>query len=135
MRADAARSIVLHAHAREETTTGPPLAVGPRVVLLERPQGGLVVLDDDALLVPLAQDAGGLGVGIVADGEVDSNHVVGRAGFQLGALIGVDHVVRRGKDRLQAPCLVEVVMERAKRFDLGHLRRGYSTCAAGRAAG
>ena len=26
-------------------------------------------------------------------------------------------------------------MERAKRFDLGHWRRGYSTCAAGRAAG
>src|SRR4029077_4898600 len=88
--ADPARAIVLHAHAREETTTRPPFAVRPRVVLLERPEGRLGVLDDDALLAPLVQNAGGLGVGVVACREVDPDHVVRRSGFELGPLLGVD---------------------------------------------
>ncbi len=43
VRADAARAVVLDRHAREEPVAGAAPAVGPGVVLLERPQGRRVV--------------------------------------------------------------------------------------------
>ena len=46
--ADAARAVVLHAHAREEALPGAVLPVGAGVVLAERPQRRFLVLDDDA---------------------------------------------------------------------------------------
>ena len=52
VRADPARAVVLDAHAREQPVAGAAAAVGARVVLLERPQRGLGVLDDDALGAP-----------------------------------------------------------------------------------
>ena len=54
VRADAARAVVLDAHAREEAVAGARRAVGPGVVLGERPERGLVVADDGARLAASA---------------------------------------------------------------------------------
>ena len=98
-------------------------AVGAGVVLLERPQRGLLVLHDDALLAPLAQRGGGVLVGVAAGrvlGQVDRDDVVRGAGEQRGALLAVDHVVRRRGDGLQAAGAAEVVVERLQGRDPGH---------------
>ena len=90
VRADPARAVVLDAHAREQPVAGAAAAVGAGVVLLERPQRGLGVLDDDPLGAPAVQRRGGVGVRVAAGGvlrQVDLDGVVRRAGDQLGALV------------------------------------------------
>ena len=55
VRADAPGAVVLDAHAREDAVAGERAAVGPGVVLGERPQRGLVVADDRALVAASAR--------------------------------------------------------------------------------
>ncbi len=123
VRPDPAGTVVLDAHAREQPVARAAAPVGPGVVLLERPQGGLAVLDDDSLLAPLPQQRGRVRVRVAAAGilrEVDLDDVVRGAGDQLGALGGVDDVVGRRGDGGQAPCALEVVVEGVQRRDVGH---------------
>ncbi len=79
---------------------------------------------DDALALPLADSSAAWAYGSASPSarQVDPDDVVRRAGLQLGALRGVDHVVRRGHDRLQPTGLGEVVVECGERFDLCHRR-------------
>ena len=135
VRPDPAGAIVLHAHAREEAAALAAPAVGAGVILLECPECRRRVGRDHALPAPVGQQAAGLGIGIVAHREVDAHDVVGGASLELGTLRGVDHVVRRRHHRLQSSGLLEVVVERPQRFDLGHGGRAYSTGHSGRDPG
>ena len=56
VRADAPGAVVLDAHAREDAVAGERAAVGAGVVLGQRPQRGLVVAHDGALLLPALED-------------------------------------------------------------------------------
>ena len=55
VRADPARAVVLHTHAREEPAARAGAAVGRLVVLAQRPDGGLVLLHENPVLAPLVQ--------------------------------------------------------------------------------
>ena len=57
---------------------------------------------------------------LVRLGRSIATTLYGRAGRQLGALLGVDHVVGRRDDVLEAAVLPEVVVQRAQGLDLGH---------------
>ena len=59
-------------------------------------------------------------VGIAREVELDD--VVGIAPGELGALLVVDHVIRRRDHLRERTHLAEVVMERSKWTDLGHGR-------------
>jgi hypothetical protein len=121
---DAARPILLHAHAREVALPGAPRAVGTDVVLGQRPQRGNVVEHHRALLAPVAQERGSAVVPVLAaPREVDPHDVVGRPGLERRPLRVVDHVIRRGDDVLEAAGAVEVVAQCADRLDLCHRRR------------
>jgi hypothetical protein len=52
--------------------------------------------------------------------QVEGDDVVGRARRQRGALLGIDDVVGRGGDVPQRADAVEVVVQGAKRLDVGH---------------
>ena len=104
VRADTAGPIVLDAHAREDTAAREGGAVGAGVVLRERPQGRLDVAHEDLFRLPPGEQRRRMGVLVeVAVGlrQVDLDDVVGRAGRQGGALLRVDHVVRRRHDGLR----------------------------------
>ena len=124
VRADAARAVVLHAHAREDAVARAGLAVRAGVFLGERPQRGLVVADDDALVVPALEDLCRVAVDVAAAvlRQVDLDHVVRRAAHELGSLGRVDHVIGRSRDRLEAADPREVVVKSVERLDVGHLR-------------
>ena len=121
VRPDAAGAVVLDRHAREEPVAGAAPAVGAGVVLLERPQRRVVVAGEDPVALPLLEHLGGVGVRVVALREVDLDDVVGRLSEQLGALLGVDHVVGRGDDGLEAADAVAVVVECLEGADVGHV--------------
>ena len=55
-------------------------------------------------------------------GEVDRDDVVRRARLQLGALVGVDDVVRRRGERLQRAGDGGVVVQGSERLDARHRR-------------
>jgi hypothetical protein len=123
VRPDPARPVVLDADAREDAVPRAAAAVRAGVVLLERPQRGLGVGDDDAVLAPGGQDRGGVRVRIALERilwQVDLDDVVRRAGDQLRALVGVDDVVRGRDHGGQATRAVEVVAEGVKGSDVGH---------------
>ena len=123
VRTDPTAAVVLHAHAREQPAARAPFAVRSGVVLLERPQRRLRVGHDDAVVAPGLQGRGGVVVGVAAGAilrQVDRDDVVGRAGEQPLALLGIDHVVGRRDDRRQAPGAIEVVVERWQGRDIGH---------------
>ena len=121
---DPSRPIVLHAHAREKPGTPTDLPVGPRVVLLDRPKRGSLVLNDHSLVAPRRKQPCRVAVRVVADRQVDPHHVVGRSGFELRPLLGVDHVIGRGHHVLEAAGSVQVVVQRPQRFDIGHAGAG-----------
>ena len=104
-------------------------AVGAGVGLRVGPQCGLGIAHDRALELPgLPQLAdGGVGIGL-AFGEVDGDHVEGRALEQLLALLCVDHVVGRGGHLGQRADQRLVVVQRAQGLDVGH---GGATLAVG----
>jgi hypothetical protein len=121
--ADAAGAVVLDPDAGEEALAGVAVAVRPGVVLGERPQGRLRIPDQDLLALPVAEQLGGVGVGVevaVGFGQVDFHDVVRRAGGQTGAQLGVDHVVGRRHDGLQAADAVERVVEGVEGLDVCH---------------
>ena len=123
MRADAPRAVVLDAHGGKETASRPRLAVGARVLLGERPQGGVLVLDDGATRSPVVEDPGGLLVAVPAIGgfrQVHVDDVVGGPGGKLGPLLRVDYVVGGRGDGVQSPGHVEVVMKRPEGLRVGH---------------
>jgi hypothetical protein len=123
VRPDPPGAVLLDAHAREQAVARAALPVGAGVVLLERPERRLRVLDDDAFGAPCPERRGGVLVRVAAGGilrQVDRDGVVGRAREQLGALLGVDHVVRRGRDAREPTGAIEVVVERVQGRDVGH---------------
>ena len=79
VRADAAGPVVLDPHPGEDPVARAGAAVGSRVVLGERPQGRLVVLDHDALGAPGGERRGRVLVGLGPLGQVDLDDVVGGA--------------------------------------------------------
>ena len=88
VRADPAGAVVLDAHAREDAVARAAPPVGPGVVLLERPQRGRGVGDDDAVGAPVARAcAAASAYGSSPCGQVDRDDVVGRAGEQRLALL------------------------------------------------
>ncbi len=117
---DPTGAVILHAYAREEPAPRAALPVGSGVVLLERPQLRLLVLNHDVVATPVRERAGGLGVWIIAPREVDAHDVVRGASLELGPLLIVDHVIRRRDDGLQAAGLLEVVVKGSERLDLRH---------------
>ncbi|CAA9531776.1 MAG: hypothetical protein AVDCRST_MAG30-3857 [uncultured Solirubrobacteraceae bacterium] len=120
VRADPARAVVLDAHAGEDPVARAPHSVGARVVLGERPQRGLVVADEDAVALPCREGLRRVAVGVVALREVDLDDVLRGRREQRGALLGVDHVIGRGGDGLEAAGARQVVVERAEGLDVGH---------------
>ena len=121
VRADAAGSVLLHADAREEALPGTGAAVGSGVILSQRPQARLLVGDQHPLPAPVGELGRRPLVAIFAPfGKIDAHDVVRRARFELGALLGIDHVVGGSHDRLEAVGLLEVVAERVQGLDLGH---------------
>ena len=106
VRADRAGAVVLHAHACEEAVARQAPAVGAGVLLDERPDRLVAVLDHRTLVLPCVEQLGGVGVAVAAVGvlgQVDVDDVVRRARGQLCALLGVDDVVGRGGELLQRP--------------------------------
>src|SRR5262249_8116713 len=99
--ADAARAVGGDAGASEEPVGGHGAAVGPGVVLDERPQRGLFVAGYRALGLPGAPQLRRGRVRVVAVGQVDAHDIVWRARGELVALLGVDDVVGRGDEALQ----------------------------------
>ena len=67
---------VIDPPAREEPLAGQVAPVRRRVVLYERPDRGLGIAHDGALVQPRAQRRGGGGVRVLALGEVDRDDVV-----------------------------------------------------------
>ena len=125
VRADRAGAVVLDAHAGEEAVAREAAAVGGGVVLDERPDRGLVVVDDRALGAPLVEERCGVGVAVAAVGvlgEVDRDDVVGRACGEPLALTGVDDVVGRGREILQRAGDGGVVVQGSERLDARHRR-------------
>jgi hypothetical protein len=123
--ADAAGAVLLHAHAAEEAVALAPAASARGVVLLgQRPQRGLGVLDDRALALPALEHAGGRLVG-VARGlrEVDLHDVVRRPAGQAVALRRVDHVVGGRHQIGDGSDLSQVVVQGVQRLDVGHVGR------------
>jgi hypothetical protein len=117
---DPARTVFLHAHAREEAPARSAPPVRPGVLLLQRPESRLVILDDHALAAPGFEFLGRGGVRVVPERQVDPHHVVRRAALELASLGRVDHVVGGRDDILQPAGSLEVVVERPERLDLGH---------------
>ena len=107
------------------------LGLGPRevaaavragVVLAQRPQRGLVVADDGALLLPRGEELGGVLVDVAARGlgQVDLDDVVRRAREERLALLRVDDVVGRRDDGGEAARARQVVVESPEGSDVGH---------------
>ena len=91
VRADEAGAVVGDSNAAEEAPAGVPRAVGPLVLLLERPERLLAVGGEDALERPVLQRLGGVLVGVAAsgrDGQVDLDDVERRALERASARIG-----------------------------------------------
>ena len=107
-------------------------AVGRGVVLGQRPDRRLGVLDQSAGLAPGLDRLGGLRIWVAAGllraaravglWQIDRDSVVGRALEQLRPLISVDHVIRRRRDVLQRSDHAEVVVEGVERSHVGHSR-------------
>src|SRR5205823_5904277 len=110
-----------HPYPGEEPLPGAPPPIGSRVVLRQRPQRWRPVVHDHGVRLPASEAAGRLLVAIVAAlGKVDSDDVVGRAGFERDPLFGVYDVIGRRHDVLKAAGLLRVIAQRAEGFDLGH---------------
>ena len=120
VRADAARPVLIHAHAREDTGAAAPVAVGRLVVLAEHPDRRLVLVDERAPRAPVVHRGGGL---LVAGREVDLDDVVGAAGSQPRPQLVIDHVVGRGDHVLERAHDGGLVAERVQRLEVGHRRR------------
>jgi hypothetical protein len=124
VRADAPRAVVLDPDACEEAAAGADAPVRARVLLLERPQRRLGVADEDALGLPALEHARRVRVRVpVRLRQVDLDDIVRRARDQRGALAGVDDVVGRRHDRLEAADAGRVVVECPEGLDVGHVPR------------
>ena len=121
-------------HAGEEAPAGEARAVGRRVVLLERPDLGLRVAGQDALVRPLREQCRGVLVGVAAAGiagQVELDDVVRGASDELSALLVVDHVIGRGDDVAEGADPAEVVMECLKWKYLRHGRDSLDSLCTG----
>ena len=91
------------AHPGEEAAAGEPRAVWGGVVLLQGPDRGIGIVGERALIGPFRQQLRGVLIRVAAVGiarEVELDDVVGIAPGELGALLVVDHVIRR-RDHLR----------------------------------
>jgi hypothetical protein len=122
VRTDAARTVVLHAHAREEAPANALAPVRGGVALLEHPEGLVALAHENPLLAPVLEHVGGakIGVAAVGAGEVELHNVERAALDQLGPHRLVDHVVGRRDDGLERAHRGGLVAKGAKRLDLGH---------------
>ena len=119
VRPNPTRAVVLHAHACEEPPARAGAAVRRRVVLPERPDGGLVLLDENSVPAPLVER---LRRGLVALREVELDDVVGAPGGQLRPSLVIDHVVGRRDQILERPRDIGVVAKRPERLHICHRR-------------
>ena len=93
-------------------------AVGPRVLLGQRPDRGLAVGGEDSLQRPFLERLGRVLVGVGAGrrlGQVDLDDVERRAREQLASQLGVDHVVGRREHVVERADRGEVVVQREER--------------------
>src|SRR5262249_20512886 len=121
----------------EESAPGETGAVRRRVVLLQGPDRRPVLAGQDALARPLAEQRGGVLIGIAAgrvSREVELDDVVRRAAGEFGALLVVDHVVGRGDDVCERSDPVEVVADGLKWKYLCHGGDTLDSLATGRGA-
>ncbi len=121
----------------EEAPAGEATAVGGVVVLLQRPDRRLVVFDQDALVLPGAEQTRRVLVRVVSTGiprEVDLDDVVSGAARELRPLLIIDHVVRRRGDRRQRSHLAEVVVQSPQWFDPSHRGGTLDSFRSGRGA-
>src|SRR4051812_49795451 len=120
VRADETRAVVRHAHAREEAVAGVAAPVRSRVVLGQDPEGRLALTRDYALLLPRLERGLGVQVGIapvVGLREVDLDDIEGAARGELGPHLGVDDVVRRGRDGVERPDRAGLVAKGSEGLD------------------
>jgi hypothetical protein len=99
--ADQPRPVGGHGDSGDEPAPGLPGAIRRGVVLLQRPDRRLGVLDEPPRITPMAEQIGGVRVDVGAvsgAGQVELDDVVARARQQLRAAGIVDHVVRRSGD-------------------------------------
>ncbi len=109
----------LDSQRRDEPRAPAGDAVGPDVVLRQRPEGRRLGLQH-ALRAPAAQRLAGL-VLRIRERQVDD--VVRAAGEIFVPLLGPDHVVGRRDEILERAGTAGVVAKRAKRLDLGQSAR------------
>jgi hypothetical protein len=123
VRPDPPGAVLLDPHPREEAA--PPLlaAVRRRVLLVERPERRLALLDQRPLGPPVVEQ--GLRVEVLVPAvlgrrQVDLDHVVRRLRHKLRPQLLVDHVIRRRDHSLQRPHDRLLVPKRPQRLYLGH---------------
>ena len=130
---DPSRPVVLHAHAREEPGTRDGSARRAPCSPARAPRARVA---RRWTITPSSRHAASsraaLPYGSLPTRQVDPDDVVGRAGLELGPLLGVDHVVGRGDDVLEAAGSVQVVVQRPQRFDIGHAGAGGYRLGGGR---
>ena len=123
--ADAPRSVLLHAHACEESGAGEATTVRAGVVLAQRPDGRFVLADQNPLVAPAGHRGGRVLVRVasVRAGEVDLHDVERAAGHERGAQLFVDHVVGRRDHVLERAGGGRLVAKGAERLDVCHRGR------------
>ena len=145
VRAHGAALVVLDPDPAEDPVAAVLAPVGAGVVLGHRPVGRLGVGDQGALGAPavdrLRRPRVGIprrvvvGVGRVERlGQVDRDRVVGGAGEQRRPPRGVDHVIRRRRDRVEGPDLGEVVVQGVDRAHVRHRGQNLHLPGSGRGA-
>ena len=124
VRTDAARPVILHAHAREETGPAARAPVRCRVVLAQDPESRLVLLGEHAPCDPVAHGRRGslVAISLVLRRlrQVDLDDVVRAARDEVLAQLGVDHVIGGRDHVLERADGLGVIAKGAQGLDVSH---------------
>ena len=130
VRANPARPVILHAHAREEARAHHLLAARRLVLLPQRPQRRLALAHHHPLRAPGVERVPRMHVRIPAidPGQVDLDDIERRPLEQRRPLLIVDHVIRRRDHLLERADGGGLVAKRPDGLNVGH---GRATLAPG----